>query len=70
MDNKPTISLAEMRKKKKQKEARQKLPLEQRVLDLEADLIRVISMCGDLERQLEAQHNTLHKLLRLLKEQA
>ena len=67
MDNNP-ISLAEKRKKKKQKEARHKLPLEQRVLDLETELARAVDVIHDLEARLESQHNTLHKLLRLLKE--
>lgn len=66
--DKNPISLADRRKQKKQKEMKSKMPQEQRIQDLEEELDRAISMIVDISRQLESQHNTVHKLLRLLKE--
>ena len=66
---KEPTSLAEKRKQKKRLEAKHNQPMEQRVLDLENQLDKMVGMYIDLDRRFQEQNNSLHKLLRILKEE-
>jgi len=63
------ISLNERRKQDENRKLRIDSSLDSRVADLEVDMLRAIDMLIDLQKQVESQHNTIFKLLRLLKEE-
>jgi hypothetical protein len=63
----PIVSLQERRLQQQKLIAHRAMPLEDRVSDLEADLLRVIDASLDLEKQLDVQRRYVSKLLKLLK---
>ena len=69
MSDSNIISIAAKRKAKKENALTQKYPLEKRVAELEADLLKVTEAVMDAQKRLDNQYNTIHKLLRLLKDQ-
>jgi hypothetical protein len=66
----PVTSLAEKRRQHNQTVLQQSKSLEQRVTELEADLLRSVDLLLDQERRLEKTEAHLLKLLRLLQNTA
>lgn len=64
------ISLEELRRKKTGRGRKAALPLEDRVLELEQDQVRLIDMAMDMEKRLFRQERYISKLVRLLGEHA
>jgi hypothetical protein len=63
------INLEQRRRERKQSEARSKKPLDTRMSELEADVLRVIDAVVDLDRQIDQQRKSLRKLLRALRDE-
>jgi predicted site-specific integrase-resolvase len=62
------INLEQKRNERKRTTERNKKPLDTRVSELEADVLRVIDAVVDLDRQIDQQRKSLRKLLKLLRE--
>ncbi len=62
------INLEQKRQDKQKREARNKKPLDTRMSELEADVLRVIDAVVDLDKQIDQQRKSLRKLLRALRD--
>lgn len=63
------VSLQERRRQQNQRLAQTLKPLEQRVTELEADLLRAIDLILDQEDRLEKQERYFQQLLRALQKE-
>jgi hypothetical protein len=71
MENEPKVaSLLEARTKKQSLTRKTYLDSEQRIKELEEDMLRMIEMCLYLEAEMNYNKKIMNKLLRLLQEDA
>lgn len=67
-DESNIISIFQRRSQQAESKVQTVKPPELRIQELEADMFHLIELVIEQDRRLDAQYDTLHKLLRLLKE--